>query len=145
MAQAGIRRARLADSEAIARLVSELGYRTTPEQMRKRLEAILRDEGYETLVAEDGGRVVGIVGTRVGPLYEDDNLYGQIMALAVAPGHQRRGIGRMLVDAAESKLVARGARVLVVNSGNRRSDAHAFYEHLGYRFTGRRYKKAIEP
>jgi len=49
--------------------------------MRKRLEAILRDEHYVTLVACDDGRVVGFIGIRVGPLYESDGLYGQIMGV----------------------------------------------------------------
>ena len=85
-----VRGARVTDAEGIARLISELGYRTTAEQMRKRLDAILRSDDYETLVADDDGRIVGIVGTRIGPLYEDDDSYGQIMALAVATEQQRR-------------------------------------------------------
>jgi ribosomal protein S18 acetylase RimI-like enzyme len=137
-----IREAVFADSEAIAKLVSELGYSTTTSQMERRLEAILEDEDYHTLVACEDGRMVGLVGTRRGPLYEDDGHYGQIMALAVAPEHQRRGVGRMLIRAAESRLVEHGARVLVVTSGNHRPDAHAFYERGGYSFTGRRYKKS---
>jgi ribosomal protein S18 acetylase RimI-like enzyme len=111
--------------------------------MRQRLAAIVRDQDYETLVARDNGVVVGFVGTRVGHLYEDDEQYGQIMVLAVAVQRQRRGIGRMLMRAAESSLVDRGARVLVVTSGNQRADAHAFYESCGYTFTGRRYKKSV--
>lgn len=111
--------------------------------MRQRLAAIARDDNYETLVAVDHDRVVGFVGTRVGPLYEDDGHYGQIMALAVAVQRQRSGIGRILMRAAEVSLARRGARVLVVTSGNHRGDAHAFYENCGYTFTGRRYKKPV--
>ena len=88
-------------------------------------------------------RRVIVIGTRVGPLYESDDDYGQIIALAIARDHQRRGVGRMLMHAAESMLVARGVCVLVVSSGNRRADAHAFYEKNGYAFTGRRYKKTV--
>jgi hypothetical protein len=47
-----------------------------------------------------------------------------------------------LMKAAESGRVARGARVLVVTSGNHRAGAHAFYESCGYSFTGRRYRKS---
>src|SRR6187431_1594062 len=93
-----IRKAALTDSESIARLVSELGYPTSASQMERRLEAILNDDDYHTLVACDGGDIVGFVGTRSGPLYEDEGPYGQIMALAVAPNHQRRGVGRMLMQ-----------------------------------------------
>jgi ribosomal protein S18 acetylase RimI-like enzyme len=141
MVPIAVRKARISDSEGIARLVSDLGYPTTAGQMGKRLELILRDTSYETLVACDDGQIVGFVGIRIGPLYEDDVQYGQIMALTVATEYQRRGIGRILIDAAESSLVARGARVVVVNSANHRSGAHTFYESVGYRFTGRRYKK----
>jgi ribosomal protein S18 acetylase RimI-like enzyme len=138
-----IRKASVDDSEPIARLVGELGYPTSTSQMRRRLETILDDNHYQTFVACADGHVLGFVGTRSGPLYEDDGCYGQIMALAVAPSRQRRGVGRMLMQVAESALIERGVRVLVVNSGNQRSDAHAFYERCGYSFTGRRYKKSF--
>lgn len=143
MTRIAVRDATVADSELMARLVSELGYPTSARQMRQRLEAIVRDDDYATLVACDAGDIVGFIGTRIGPLYEDDGQYGQIMALAVAAHHQRRGVGRMLMEAAEQSLVERGARVLVVTSGNHRADAHAFYESCGYTFTGRRYKKSL--
>jgi ribosomal protein S18 acetylase RimI-like enzyme len=109
--------------------------------MQRRLERILGDDDYYTLVACEDGDVVGFVGTRAGQLYEDDGAYGQIMALAVSRNHQGRSVGRILMQAAEAGLVERGARVLIVNSGNQRTDAHAFYENHGYSFTGRRYKK----
>jgi ribosomal protein S18 acetylase RimI-like enzyme len=124
-------------------LVSALGYLTTPTEMAERLGAILSDADYMTLVARKGGQVVGFVGSRIGPLYESRGYYGQIMALAVAAEHQRRGIGSMLLHAAESALVERGACVLVVNSGSHRGAAHAFYECNGYNFTARRYKKVV--
>ena len=137
-----IRNATAGDSEPIARLVSGLGYPTSGRQMRRRLRLIVRDDEYETLVACDDRQVVGFIGTRIGRLYEADEQYGQIMALAVTGDYQRRGIGRLLIQAAESSLLERGARVLVVTSGNRRADAHAFYEKCGYTFTGRRYRKS---
>ena len=139
-----VRSATTADSVRIARLVSALGYPTSPAQMHKRLESILCDDDYATLVACDGEHIVGFIGTRVGPLYESDGCYGQIMALAVAGDHQRHGIGRMLMQAAESVLMGREVSVLVVTSGNQRADAHAFYEKNGYTWTGRRYKKTVE-
>ena len=106
-----------------------------------RLESILRDGDYHTLVTCDGDQIVGFIGARLGPLYESDEPYGQIMALAVARDRQRGGVGRTLMRAAESVLVQHGARALVVASGNHRNGAHAFYEKNGYTFTGRRYKK----
>ena len=143
MSNVVIKPAAITDFATIASLVSELGYPTSPSEMQRRLEAIFHDPDYFTLTACDGDHVVGFVGTRVGPLYEADGRYGQIMALAVAASHHRRGVGRMLMRAAESKLIECGARELVVTSGLHRSGAHAFYESCGYTFTGRRYKKLL--
>jgi ribosomal protein S18 acetylase RimI-like enzyme len=137
-----IREVDVADSELIAELVSELGYPTSVSQMQGRLQAILNDHDYDTLVGCDGGRVVGFIGTRSGPIYEHEGLYGQIMALAVASSYQRRGVGRALMRSAESRLLERGVTVLIVTSGNHRAGAHAFYESCGYSFTGRRYRKS---
>ena len=143
MSQVLIRPAAVTDFATIARLVSDLGYPTSPTEMQRRLEAIFADPDYHTLVACDPDHIIGFVGTRSGPLYEADGRYGQIMALAVAHTHHRRGVGRMLMEAAESQLAERGARELVVTSGNHRAGAHAFYESCGYTFTGRRYKKSL--
>jgi ribosomal protein S18 acetylase RimI-like enzyme len=139
-----VRRATTADAVPVAALVSALGYPTSSAQMHKRLESIMFDEDYATLVAFEGEHLVGFIGTRVGPLYECDGGYGQIMALAVAADHQGRGVGRMLMQAAESMLIARDVSVLVVTSGNQRADAHAFYEKNGYTWSGRRYKKTVQ-
>ena len=138
-----IRPATLTDFAGIAGLVSDLGYPTSPSQMQRRLEAILADHDYQTLVACDGDHIVGFVGMRSGPLYEADGSYGQIMALAVAASHHRRGVGRTLMQAAETKLIESGVRELIVTSGNHRAGAHAFYESCGFSFTGRRYRKAV--
>ena len=121
--------------------MTALGYPTSSTQMYRRLESILCDDDYATLVAWDGEHIVGFIGTRVGRLYESDGCYGQIMALAVAADHRRHGIGRMLIQTAESVLMGREVSVLVVTSGVQRTEAHAFYEKNGYTWTGRRYKK----
>ena len=138
-----IRSATLADADAIARLMSELGYPTSARQMERRLASILADASYRTFIACDGGAIVGVAGTRIGPMYEIDDPYGQIMALVVASTHRRQGVGVRLVQAAESHFVERGAAVAIVTSANWRDDAHAFYERRGYTFDGRRYKKAL--
>lgn len=140
-----IRRAALADAEPIARLVTELGYATSFGQMTLRLEAIAGDDDYETLVACDGGTVVGFIGLRRGLLYESDDRYAQIMAMVVAETHRQRGVGGQLIRAAEARLAERGVRILVVTTGNQRDRAHKFYEANGYTLTGRRYMKRLSP
>ena len=72
-----IRPATLADAEPLARLMTELGYPTSSRQMERRLTSILGDVSYRTFVACDGDAIVGVIGTRVGPMYEIDEPYGQ--------------------------------------------------------------------
>ena len=68
---------------------------------------------------------------------------GRIMALAVSREYRGRGIGRRLMELAEESMIQKGARIFVLGSGSHRNDAQAFYETLGYKFTGRRYKQAV--
>jgi aminoglycoside 6'-N-acetyltransferase I len=136
-----VRHAILADADALADLVTQLGYPASPEAMRTRLAHILPRHDYVTLMGIVDEAVAGFIGVTVRPSYTADELQGQIIALAVASSFRRRGVGRALVEAAEALLSERGATAVVVTIANRRSDAHAFYERLGYVFTGRRYRK----
>ena len=138
-----IRHATMFDAEALAALVSELGYPTSAEQMRERLRSILPDSKYSTLLALVEGQAAGFIGAMVRPSYEAEGLYGQIMALVVASAFRRRGVGDALTATLESMLACRGAAVVIVNTANHRADAHAFYESRGYSFTGRRYRKTL--
>lgn len=58
-AEISVRSATMADSERVAPLVSALGYPTSAAQMQKRLESILSDDEYVTLVACAGEEIVG--------------------------------------------------------------------------------------
>jgi GNAT superfamily N-acetyltransferase len=138
-----VRRAALPDASAVAGLMTALGYPTTPDQMAARLTRILADSDYATFVAVDGQTIDGMIGTRMGPLYEFDEPYGQIMVLVVADGRRRTGIGALLLGAAEAHFADHGVRFAVVTSATRRAGAHAFYEKHGYTFDGRRYKKPL--
>jgi ribosomal protein S18 acetylase RimI-like enzyme len=136
-----IRSATATDADGLAALVTALGYPTVPWQMAARLNVILTDDDYTTLIADDGGAAVGFIGIRRGMAYEGDEPYAQIMALAVAENHRRQGIGMALMRAAEAMLERAGIGFAIVTTGNQRSDAHRFYEANGYTFTGRRYVK----
>jgi aminoglycoside 6'-N-acetyltransferase I len=136
-----VQHASLADADALAGLVTELGYPTSHEEMRARLAQMLPRPDYSTLVGVVDNAVAGFIGLTVRPSYTADGLQGQIVALSVSRSFRRRGVGRALVEAAESLLFRRGAVAVVVTTANHRADAHAFYERLGYVFTGRRYRK----
>ncbi|MFZ1062360.1 MAG: GNAT family acetyltransferase [Acidimicrobiales bacterium] len=75
--------------------------------------------------------------------FEGDDLVGTVMVgadghrgwmyyVAVAPSHQRRGIGRSLVRAAEQWLVQRDVPKVQLMVRQTNADAEKFYERLGY-------------
>lgn len=134
----------IGDVEPVSRLITELGYPTTPEAMRERLTAILADSGYATFVAEAGGDVVGVAGAALGLYYEKDGLYSRLVVLAVSSATRGLGIGGQLVRAVEHWAAGQGAREVFVNSGLHRVEAHRFYERCGYSRTGFRFVKTLE-
>jgi GNAT superfamily N-acetyltransferase len=138
-----IRQATLSDAPSIARLVTQLGYQTTPAQMEGRLQAILARPEYVLFLAEANHTVVGLVGAYLTLGLELDGPYGRLGGLVVDEGWRGRGIGRLLLEAVEVWLKGCGASLLLITSGLHRTDAHGFYRHLGYAETGLRFAKKI--
>ncbi len=119
------------DAEAIARLSAELGYAAAPEDTVSRLTALLADERQLVVVAEDDGNVVGWLQATAGLVLES-GFRVEIVGLVVAAAARRRGVGRELVQRAETWAVGVGARVLVVRSNIARTESHRFYPALGF-------------
>jgi ribosomal protein S18 acetylase RimI-like enzyme len=91
----------------------------------------------EVLVAVQGGEIVGSLtlelSERVNP--HDDKLEAHrahIRMLGVAPGHQRRGIGRALMVEAEARARAAGKTEITLHTTEPMTVARAMYAGLGY-------------
>ena len=106
-------------------------YHVTPERAR----AIFVDAvgGASTgLVAVDGGRVIGFVVYRLRGTFAHS---GYILDVGVAGDAQNRGVGTLLMDAAETEILRAGPNVfLLVSAFNTR--AQRFYERRGYQRIG---------
>ena len=57
---------------------------------------------------------------------------GWINYLAVDPGHQRRGLGRAILDAAEARLRASGCPKINLQVRRSNTQVLAFYRAIGY-------------
>jgi len=111
----------------MAALLADLG--TAPEDLDDRLEAIGSDD---VLVADLGGRAVGMAVLHVMPLLERPTATAVLTALVVAADARGKGVGAALVAEAERRARAAGCWRLLVLSGRDRTDAHAFYRRLGF-------------
>ena len=138
-----VRDATEADGAALADLLTQLGYPSTPEQAVRRLGRILADGAWATLLWEEGGRVLGFGGIQLCLSYEHDTPVAKLVALVVDGSVRRRGVGAELVAALQQRAASMGAKKIVVNSALHRADAHAFYEKLGYARTGLRFGKEL--
>jgi GNAT superfamily N-acetyltransferase len=138
-----IRAATDEDAGPVAALITHLGYATTEDEMRRRLQRIGADAQYVSLVALDQAQVVGFLGMAFGLHYEYDGSYARIVALSVAPEMQGNGIGTALVAAAESIARSRGALMCIVNSGIQRTETHKFYEKCGFSWRSKGFYKPL--
>ena len=129
-----VRPAAAADCAALERLIGQLGYEVTASAIAGRLAA-LENAGRLVLVAELEGAVVGCLSTSVMPVLHRPAPVGRISMMVVDESQRNRGIGAVLVRAAEQALLAAGCQLVEVTSNLVRIDAHRFYERLGYQRT----------
>lgn len=89
------------------------------------------------LLAEIDGQPVGTLTLFVLPMLAHGGTPAALVeAVAVDPPVQGSGIGRALMDEAMARARAAGCYKLALSSNNKRDEAHAFYERLGYQGHG---------
>jgi GNAT superfamily N-acetyltransferase len=140
-----VRTAEASDSDALARLCTQLGYPAQASEMPARLSRLHNDPNARAFVAVDGDEVHGLITTHVRYTMNHAAPIAQITLLVVDEAQRGRGIGRALVTASEAWARECGCQRIVVTTALHRADAHAFYESVDYAHTGRRYGKDFAP
>jgi GNAT superfamily N-acetyltransferase len=123
-------------------VLHELRTDLTPETL-----AAVYEEGYRQglryLAAYDGERCVGVAGWRVvattasiRKLYVDD--------LVTSASERGGGVGAALMAELAERAQALGCRVLDLDSGVQRGDAHRFYMRTGLTITSFHFARRID-
>jgi GNAT superfamily N-acetyltransferase len=129
--QEQIRAAVEEDAEAIVRLLPHLGYEASAEQVRSRLAELLGSRQCMVFLSEVSGQVVGLcLVCSVKHLASEG--YAEVLELVVHAEFQRKGVGRALLARAQAWSSLQGHTRVRLRSGVHRTEAHQFYERLGY-------------
>ena len=126
-----IRKISESDAPSICEICSEeMGYKCSLSLVQEKIKNL--DSRREAVfVAEVKSQVVGFVHVECYDVLYFESM-ANLLGLAVKRDFQKLGLGKALLLAAEKWAKEKGIRLMRLNSGINRTDAHAFYEHLGY-------------
>jgi GNAT superfamily N-acetyltransferase len=143
---AAVRTALPADADAVAQLMVQLGYTSAAPTVAARLSRILGRPDHRFLLAETDGRPVGWLHAATWELVEADPCV-VICGLVVDRSLRRQGIGRLLMARAEAWAIERGCAIVRLWSSDARTEAHRFYERLGYAHIKTQFSfvKSVDP
>ena len=126
-----IRKIELKDAGGLCKICSEeMGYECAPALVKSKIEK-LDSKREAVFVAEEESQLLGFIHVeRYEVLYFES--MANILGLAVKKDFQKQGLGKALLLSAENWAQENGIYLMRLNSGINRTDAHGFYEHLGY-------------
>ncbi len=111
-----------------------------PERARQAIAEAIESAESTLLVAEHRGELLGFCSAYIELNSVRYGVRCWVEDLAVSPEHRSQGVGKGLLDAAKSWARERGATHLELDSGEKRDDAHRFYDReqpawRGYQYT----------
>jgi GNAT superfamily N-acetyltransferase len=129
--QITIREATQEDLGALARLNERFNdVKTTATQIAERLADPKCVE--IPIVAEVDDRIVGFAGLRVVPQIFYEGTHAELTELFVEESYRRRGVGQALIRFTECLVESKGARELILHTGEENQTAQEFYIAMGY-------------
>jgi [ribosomal protein S18]-alanine N-acetyltransferase len=142
VAKAGEYQIRHCDRDDIPAVI-DINMETLPEHYSDYFYYEILAEFPETfLVAELGGALIGYVMSRIE--YGFSHLKrlglarkGHVVSIAVKERHRGKGVGTVLMEAAQSAMVSKGATECYLEVRTSNSEAIALYQRLGYKGAGR--------
>ncbi|MGY4397213.1 N-acetylglutamate synthase-like GNAT family acetyltransferase [Sphingomonas sp. UYAg733] len=137
-----IRQATKDDAVAIAALLRALdGAQDEGAKTGTRIAEAQRDKAVILVADRDG--VIGVVAGSVFATLQSGRI-GRLSLILVAPDQRRRGVGRMLVEAAQAALAKRGCAQVEAVSDIAIRNSHAFFRKLGFEQASYRFTRAAD-
>ncbi|NUT44255.1 MAG: GNAT family N-acetyltransferase [Thermoactinospora sp.] len=115
------------------------------EVHERAFHAIESDPNNELVVAEIDGEIVGTAQlTYIPGVSRNGATRLQVEAVRIAKHLRGRGLGRKMMEWCHAKGRARGCALVQLTSDKARSDAHRFYEGLGYARSHEGFKLTLD-
>ena len=130
-----IRRLTVDDAEAAAELSSQLGYPSSPGDLRKRIEELSHTTdrvAFAAVVDGQDGQMVGWIDAAM-ERHLQSPASAVIGGLVVREDKRGQGVGRRLCIEVEEWSRSQSVPLVRVRSQIKREDAHRFYLRDGYR------------
>jgi GNAT superfamily N-acetyltransferase len=126
-----VRKMDIEDAEAVNALSKQLGYPLSIGQTQQNINAILQSKDHTAYVAEYENKIVGWIGAAQAIMLEVMP-HCEINGLVIDEHHRGMGIGKLLIDKVKQWAKEKGNDKIGLHCNIKRTEAHLFYEHLGF-------------
>ena len=126
-----IREMTLNDAKAVNILSSQLGYTLSIEQTLQNINAVLESNDHTAFVAEYENKIVGWIGASQAIMIEVMP-HCEINGLVIDQDHRGMGIGKLLIDKVKQWARKKNNTKIGLHCNVKRTEAHLFYQHLGF-------------
>ena len=120
------------DANAVNLLSRQLGYPLPIEQTGQNIHAVLESKDHTAFVAETENKIVGWIGAAKSIMLEVMP-HCQIDGLVIDEKYRGKGVGKLLIEKVKQWAKEKGNDRLSLHCNVLRTEAHLFYEHLGFK------------
>lgn len=138
-----IRQAAFSDAFYIQQLLAQLGYPDVTLEMVSQKIQLHQGPAYHLLVATDQYEVIAFISLHWFEFLHAAGKVGRINTFCVDQRHRGKGVGKLLMTAAEQYLLGQGCAKFEVSSNQKRFPAHRFYLGCGYVEDSKRFVKYV--
>jgi len=127
-----VREIRAEDAEAVNLLSRQLGYPLSPEETLENIRNVLQSKMHIAFVALNENRIVGWIGAAQAIMIEVMP-HCEINGLVIDEQYRGKGIGKLLIEKVKQWSIENGYDRLSLHCNVKRTEAHIFYEHIGFK------------
>ena len=119
------------DAKAVNTLSNQLGYPLSIEQTLQNIYSVLESKDHTAFVAEYENKIVGWIGASQAIMIEVMP-HCELNGLVINQDHRGMGIGKLLIDKVKQWAREKNNSKIGLRCNVKRTEAHLFYQHLGF-------------